>query len=114
MVSARALMLLCWSRDCWGRRSRLAEGSEDLTGNVALRAAHDLRLRPSFAGPPPHVVDCGLVQAHSCHYDPVQGGIGLAVAAPVQPLGGFGGPLRRERGRPAPLSKNAPFAHGPG
>ena len=61
ILATVSLMLLCWSMGRWGRRSGLAQGSEDLTGDVALQAAHDLRLRPSFAGPPPHIVDCRLV-----------------------------------------------------
>ena len=59
---------------------------KDLPCDVALEAADDLRLRLSFYGATADIVDGGLVAAHPCDDDPVEGGIGLAIAAAVQPV----------------------------
>src|SRR3954451_14680111 len=85
-LSARALMLLCRSSSFRYRLSRLAKMGEDLPCDVALEAAHDLRLRLSFGGATADIVDSGLVTAHPCNDDPVEGGIGLAIASAVQPV----------------------------
>src|SRR3954452_16570280 len=85
-VSARALMLLCRSSSfrCW--LPRLAKMGEDLPCDIALEAAHDLRLRLSFCGATADIVDSGLVAAHPCNDDPVEGSVGLAMASAVQPV----------------------------
>src|SRR4051812_40590304 len=59
---------------------------EDLPRDVALEAAHDLRLRLSFCGATADIVDIGLVAAHPSNDDPVEGGIGLAIASAVEPV----------------------------
>src|SRR4051794_12894289 len=59
---------------------------EDLPRDVALEAAHDLRLRLSFCGATSDIVDSRLVAAHQSNDDPVEGGIGLAIASAVQPV----------------------------
>jgi hypothetical protein len=50
---------------------------EDLPRDVALEAAHDLRLRLAFCSATADIVDGGLVAAHPCDDDPVEGGSGL-------------------------------------
>src|SRR3712207_7477707 len=79
-------MLLCRSSGFCGRRVVLAEEAEDLPCDIALEAAHDLRLRLSLPRAAPDVVDGGLVEAHACDDDAVEGGVGLPVAASVQPV----------------------------
>src|SRR3954449_1652521 len=59
---------------------------EDLPCDVALEAAHYLRLRLSLCGATADIVDSGLVAAHSCDDDPVEGGIGLAIASAIQSM----------------------------
>src|SRR3954469_1408604 len=59
---------------------------EDLPRDVALEAAHDLRLRLSFCGATADIVDIGLVAAHPSNDDPVEGGIGFAIASAVEPV----------------------------
>src|SRR3954462_4087065 len=59
---------------------------EDLPRDVALEAAHDLRLRLSFCGATADIVDSGLVAAHPSNDDPVEGAIGLAVCSAVEPV----------------------------
>ena len=61
-VSARALMLLCRSSSFRGRLPRLAKVGKDLPCDVALEAAHDLRLRLSFRGATADIVDVGWWQ----------------------------------------------------
>src|SRR6478609_9517396 len=82
-VSARALMLLCRSSSFRYRLPRLAKVGKDLPCDVALEAAHDLRLRLSFCGATADIVDSRLVVAHPCDDDPVEGSIGLAITSPV-------------------------------
>src|SRR3954454_15452455 len=79
-------MLLCRSSGFSGRRVVLAEEAEALRCDIALEAAHDLRLRLSLPRAAPDVVDGGLVEAHACDDDAVERGVGLAVAASVQPV----------------------------
>src|SRR5215208_4284287 len=75
----------------------LAEGGEDLAGDVALEAPHDLSAGPALGGAAGGVVAGGLVPAQSDEHDPVEGGVGLPVAAAVEPMpdGLAGGRLDR-------------------
>src|SRR3954471_5040208 len=98
-------MLLCRSRGFCGRRVVLAEEAEDLACDIALEAAHDLRLRLSLPGPAPDVVDGGLVEAHACDDDAVEGGVGLPVAAAVQPVAVGPAAGRRDRTGAAQLGE---------
>src|SRR4051812_49547914 len=101
-------MLLCRSSGFCGRRVVLAEEAKDLPCAIALEAAHDLRLRLSLPRAAPDVVDGGLVEAHACDDDAVERGVGLAVAASVQPVAGGAAPGRPGRGGAAPPCGNPP------
>src|SRR5918994_6966370 len=98
-------MLLCRSRGFRGRRVVLAEKAEDLACDRALEAAHDLRLRLSLPRAAPDVVDGGLVEAHACDDDAVKGGVGLPVAASVQPVAAGPAAGRRYRAGAAQLGE---------
>lgn len=64
----------------------------DLAGEVALEAAHDLGFGLAFGGAPVDVGPGGFVPVHSGDDGAVEGGVGLAVAAAVEPVtGGLSG-----------------------
>src|SRR5712692_5356306 len=64
----------------------LRERGVDLAGDVALQAADDLALGLALAGAPRDVLSGRLVPAHADEDDAVEGGVGLAVAAAVEPV----------------------------
>ena len=86
MVSASALMLLCWSSGFRSGDPALPDQRKDLSCDVALEAAHDLRLASSFPCAPGDIAHGGLLAAHSRDDNAVECGVGLAVAAAVQPV----------------------------
>ena len=68
------------------------EAAVDLAGEVALAAADDLGFRLAFGGAPLDVGLGGFVPVHSGDDGAVEGGVGLAVPASVEPVtGGLGG-----------------------
>src|SRR5690242_11712252 len=68
------------------------ENLVDLADEVTLEAAQDLLRRAALAAAALDVGDRGLVEAHADDEDAVQGGVGLAVPAAVEPVaGGFAG-----------------------
>ena len=68
----------------------LVERCEHLPGDVAFEAAGDLLFGLALLEPPCHVVLGGLMPAQPDQDDPVQRGVGLAVAAAVDSLGRLG------------------------
>src|SRR4029453_18964312 len=62
------------------------EGVVDLAGQVALDAAHDLRFGQAFLGPPFDIGAGAGTEPHPDHHGQVQGPVGVAVAAAVQPV----------------------------
>src|SRR3712207_6246126 len=81
-------MLLCRSSGPVGRAHPLrrgAEMAEDLAGDVAFEAADDLGLGLALDRAPADVVEGRRMAAHA-RDDAVQGGVGLAVAAAVEPV----------------------------
>ena len=101
-ASENGLMLLCLSGGLFqafgvGCRNLLADGcgeevAVDLAGEVALEAAHDLGFRLAFGGPPCDVGLGGLVPVHSGDDGAMQGCVGLAIPAAVEPVtGGLSG-----------------------
>jgi hypothetical protein len=62
------------------------EGVVDLAGQVALDAAHDLRFGQAFLGPPFDLGAGAGTEPHPDHHGQVQGPVGVAVAAAVQPV----------------------------
>ena len=60
--------------------------SKDLSNNEALEASDNLGLALSLGGTPLDVVEGGLVNAHAHDDHTVEGGIGLSVAAAVEPV----------------------------
>jgi hypothetical protein len=66
----------------------LAEQGEDLAGDVALETAHDFAVGSALGGATSGVVAGGLVPAQPHQRDPVQRGVGLPVAAAIQPMPG--------------------------
>jgi hypothetical protein len=73
------------------------EDVEDFASDVAFEASHDLIFGFSFGETPCHVVAGGLVATHAHDEDDMQGPVGVAVTAPVEPVpdgfavGGFQG-----------------------
>src|SRR6266536_909552 len=66
----------------------LVECCEHLPGDVAFEAADDLLFGLALLEPPCHVVLGGLMPAQPDQDDPVQRGVGLAVAAAVEAVAG--------------------------
>src|SRR3954447_15865620 len=98
--SAAALKLLYPSSGSPGRcvngrdEARLAgcrrESSIDLAGEVALETADDLPLGQALGGAAGDVVDGRLVPAHAHDHRPVEGSVGLPVAAAVKAVAAVG------------------------
>src|SRR3954467_6864389 len=65
-----------------------AQVAEDFPHHEALETAHDLRLALSFRRSAPDVIDRRLVAAHAHDDHAVKGGVGLPVAAAVEPVAG--------------------------
>src|SRR5262245_30568419 len=100
-------MLLCMSSSfrkivLWsGGRFRAEQNPVELASDVPFEAADDLFLGLAVLGPAFDVVAGARVVGHPGQRDDVQGAVGLAVAAAVEPVpGGFaaGG---RDRANPA-------------
>ena len=64
----------------------LADEGEDLAGDVAFEAADDLFLGQAFFGTPLHVGASTGFPAQTAQCDAVEGGVGLSVAAAVEPV----------------------------
>src|SRR5665647_2612729 len=64
----------------------LCERGVDLAGDVAFEAAHDFAFALALAGAAVDVGPGRLVVAHADKDDAVERGVGLAVAAPVEPV----------------------------
>src|ERR1700677_1268558 len=60
----------------------------DLTGDVTLQAADDLRLRQAFGGPPLDVSAGRGMRAHPGDHDPPQGVISLTVTTGIEAVPG--------------------------
>src|SRR4051812_9642807 len=99
-------MLLFRSSGFCSRGAVLAGEAGDLTRDIALEAAHDLRLRLSLPRAAPDVVDGGLVEAHAGDDDAVERGVGLTVAASVQPVAVGPAAGRRDRAGAAQLGES--------
>src|SRR5687768_18391435 len=91
-------MLLWVVKGCphvrWGSQQPV-----ELAGQVALQAADDFRLREALGGPPRDIVPRARVPAHSADGQQIERPIGVAIAAPVEPMAGGparGGGQRRE------------------
>jgi hypothetical protein len=65
---------------------RAAEIAKDLAGHEALEAADDLWLALSLGGASFDAVEGRLASAHAHDDHTVEGGIGLPVAAAVEPV----------------------------
>src|SRR5664280_2005571 len=63
-----------------------SEDSVDLSGHVTLQAADDLALGLALCRASSHVVLRRLVPAQTDHDDVIEGAVGLAVAAPIEPV----------------------------
>ena len=61
---------------------------EGLSGYVAFEAAHDLWCGEPFGSSPGHIGSGLGMAAHPGEDDPVEGGVGLTVTAPVEPVSG--------------------------
>jgi hypothetical protein len=86
-----------WSAGCeWSGRPKtaspagpyaaLVRSSQSPMRIVALETAHDLLLRRAFLAAAVDIGDRRLVEAHQDDKDPVQGCVGLAVPAAVEPV----------------------------
>ena len=56
-----------------------------LAGDVSFQAPHDFWCVESFFSSACHIVTGLLMAAHAGKDDPVEGGVGLSVNAPVEP-----------------------------
>ena len=59
---------------------------EDLSGDVAFEASHDLETVELFGSTAGHVGSGFWVVAHPGENDPVQSRVGVTVTAPVEPV----------------------------
>src|SRR3954465_5212401 len=75
-----------WS--CAGSGPERAEEGPGLAGEQALEATDDLCLGLALEGSSSHVGAGGFVVLHPHDHRPVEGGVGLAVTAPVEPVPG--------------------------
>jgi len=64
----------------------VGEGVEDVFGDVSFETADDFGFGEPFLKSSLHVLAGGLVVAESDDDDPVEGGVGLAVSAPVESM----------------------------
>ena len=76
-------ILVSWSGVGW-----TAQMAEDFPDHEALETANDLCLALSFGRAAPDVVDRGLMAPHAHDDHAVKGGVGLPVAAAVEPVAG--------------------------
>src|ERR671917_2891025 len=76
-------ILVSWSGFGW-----TAQMAEDFPHHEALETTNDLRLALSFGGTAADIVDRGLMAAHAHDDHAVKGGVGLPVAAAVEPVSG--------------------------
>jgi hypothetical protein len=67
---------------------RTAEVSKDLAGDRAFEAADAFGLGLPLCGPPSEVIEGGLAGSHADNDDPVEGGVGLPVTVPAEPMPG--------------------------
>src|SRR6516165_8153569 len=72
----------------WASAGAWAQVGVDLAGDVTLEAADDLFLSQALFAAPGDVGAGGRVGAHPGDDDPVQGVVGLAVTAGVEPVAG--------------------------
>ena len=77
-----------------GARVSAAQVGEDLAGDVALEAAHDFSLGQAFFESAFDVTTCFWMAGHAGHDDPPESGVGLPVAAAMQPMTAAGLPAR--------------------
>ena len=76
----------------------------DLSRKEAFEAPDDLVFGPAIGGTSGDVVAGGLVESHADDDGAIKGGVGVAVAAPIEPVPAGGHPGRgRERTRTAEL-----------
>ena len=69
--------------------AKLAKACEDFASDISLEAADNLSLAHSFPGPASHVFLGPGIITKPDHHDAVKSGIGLAVAAAVEPMPGW-------------------------
>src|SRR3954468_24340242 len=92
-----------WS--CVGSGPERAEQGPGLAGKQALEAADDLGLALALEGSSGDVGAGGFVVLHAHDDRPVEGGVGLAVTAAVEPVSGGqtgGGRYRGDAAEPGP------------
>ena len=78
----------------------------EFTGKEAFEASNDLALGPAISGAACDIVDGRLVKPHPDDDGSIEGGVGLAVAAPIQAVPASGPPRGgRDRTRAAALRK---------
>ena len=79
---------------------------EDLSDDVSLQAADDVSLAETFGGAPGHVVDCGLMKAHTDDDGAIDSRVQLPVTAVVDAMATRGHPGgRRDRLIPASFAR---------
>ena len=59
---------------------------EDFASDIAFEAADDLSFAHALLGAAPHIRDGSLIVAEPNHNHPMKSGVGLAVAATVEPV----------------------------
>ena len=78
----------------------------EFTSKEAFEASNDLALGPAISGAACDVVDGRLVEPHPDDGGSIEGGVGLAVATPIQAVPASGHPRGgRDRTRAAELRK---------
>ena len=70
----------------------------DLAGEEAFEASNDLTRGPAVRRAASHVFDGRLVEPHADEHGSIEGGVGLSVTAPIEPMPA-GGPPGRGRDR---------------
>ena len=84
----------------------------EFTGKEAFEASNDLARGPAISGAACDVVDGRLVEPHPDDAGSIEGGVGLAVAAPIQAVPASGHPRGgRDRTRAAALRKGGSSAY---
>ena len=70
----------------------------DLAGEEAFEASNDLTRGPAVRRAASHVFDGRLVESHADEHGSIEGGVGVSVTAPIEPMPA-GGPPGRGRDR---------------
>ena len=79
--------MLLLTSSCMGDYPRgLPKSGIDFADNIAFETSDDLPFAHSFLGAAAHIFPGPSIKAKSDHNDSIKSSIGLAVAAPVQPV----------------------------